>query len=449
MHFGNHSEAPRMKKNLLSPHFPFSPAKSPFFYGWVIMGVGIIGTLASIPGQTIGVGVFKEALLHHLSIEELSLSMAYMLGTIVSAALLPWAGNILDQWGARFFILVATLSLAVSLVVFSQVDRLLSLVDAPPIWLSVAVVAFCYLLLRFFGQGCLTMACRFLLGNWFNHHRGLAAGITGVFVGLGFSGSPQVLNLMVTGWGWRETALVLALLVGPGMGAIGWLFVRDNPEECGLVPDGITDEATLARMREKVPDVQKEFTRGEAVHTLAFWAFAAGVGVIALLATAVAFHIATIGRNQGISRDVAYSIFLPSAFVAVVSNFLSAWLSDRIKLRWILQLMLVGVAFALVSLTHLSTPAGRLGYIIAMGTSTGIFGVLLTVVWPRYFGRRHLGAISGLNTSIMVFSSALGPILFSLGQAWTGSYQIVMLASVAIPVTLLMISPWVENPQRA
>ena len=51
-----------MKKINNWAEFPFAPAGSPIFYGWVIVIVATIGKIASIPGQTIGVGVFTDSL---------------------------------------------------------------------------------------------------------------------------------------------------------------------------------------------------------------------------------------------------------------------------------------------------------------------------------------------------------------------------------------------------
>ena len=36
------------------------PQEFPFFYGYVVLFIGSIGILASIPGQTIGVSVFTD-----------------------------------------------------------------------------------------------------------------------------------------------------------------------------------------------------------------------------------------------------------------------------------------------------------------------------------------------------------------------------------------------------
>jgi hypothetical protein len=51
---------------LWSPNFPFAPAKSPFFYGWVIVAAGTLGVVFSIPGQTMGFTVFSDILIREL-----------------------------------------------------------------------------------------------------------------------------------------------------------------------------------------------------------------------------------------------------------------------------------------------------------------------------------------------------------------------------------------------
>jgi len=58
------------------------PAKSPVFYGYVILVVGTIGIYFSIPGQTIGVSVFTDPVKDALGLSRNQFSNAYMIGTI-------------------------------------------------------------------------------------------------------------------------------------------------------------------------------------------------------------------------------------------------------------------------------------------------------------------------------------------------------------------------------
>ncbi len=55
----------------------------------------------------------------------------------------------------------------------------------------------------------------------------------------------------------------------------------------------------------------------------------------------------------------------------------------------------------------------------------------------RNFGPLHLGEITGFCTAIMVFASAIGPALFSLGLDYFGSYAAAQWMCIAALVLLL------------
>jgi len=103
-------------------HIPFSPARCPVFYGWPVVAVGALGVLMSVPGQTMGVSVFTDSLLTALGLTRGQLSTAYMCGTIGSACLMPYAGRLYDRLGSRVMAVVASVSLAIVLVVLSRSD---------------------------------------------------------------------------------------------------------------------------------------------------------------------------------------------------------------------------------------------------------------------------------------------------------------------------------------
>ncbi len=433
---------------LSHPDKPFAPRRLPFFYGWALVGFSRVGVLASIPGQTIGVGVFTDYLLEALHLSRVQLSSAYAAGTIASSFLLPFAGVLLDRVGARRMAVYSALGLGGSLLAFAKMDRLAMAESAGSAALALAVVTVGFLLIRFFGQGCLTLVSRVIIGKWFNHRRGLATALSTTAVALCFNGSPQVLNALVASVGWREAYLVLAGIVGLGMTVIAALFYRDNPEECGLEMDGVRDPAWHEKMAARVAETQRDFTRGEALRTPAFWAFSLALSVQGLLITAISFHVASLGAEMGLSREDAYAIFLPMAYFSIATNVVCGWLSDRIRLKWLLFLEMGTVAMGMTGLMVLDTEHGYYMFISGFGVSQGLFGLFVTIVWPRYFGRAHLGAISGVNTSVMVFASALGPVFFSAIRSVTGSYFEVVAVSWAMPVALLVFGLFADNPQR-
>ncbi|MFC1761645.1 MFS transporter [Planctomycetota bacterium] len=425
---------------------PFNPQRWPFFYGWVIVAAATVGIIASVPGQTIGVGVFTDALVAALTLSRTQLTVAYMLGTIGSSFLLPLAGTLTDRWGTRAMITGSALGLGGSLLVMMQLHRLPRVIHS--VYGLVGAAAVVFLLIRFFGQGCLTMVSRIAIGKWFDRRRGLATGISNIMVSYFFNVSPFLLNAWVDSVGWRLTYLRLAGIAGLGMAVVGWVFFRNSPEACGLRMDGDNQGGAGVVKRKRIPAIAHQFTRGEALRTPAFWAYTLSTAWQALFMTAVGFHLTGMGQEQGLSREACYAVFPVIGIVSAVSALVGGWLSDRIRLRWLLQTTVLCQMLSALGLFGLSGSVGRLVFIVGYGVSVALFGLLLTTVWPRYYGRKHLGAISGLAMSTLVFASAIGPFLFSAIRDTSASYQPVFLAAAGIPLGLFALTIFARNPQR-
>jgi len=428
---------------------PFAPRNVPFFYGWLILGVGTMGTVSSIPGQTMGVSVFTDYLIEALGLSREGLAMAYMTGTITSSFILPFGGRWIDRLGARAIMVIMTIALGVSLCALGVSDRLLraatTIFGEGSAVVSAAVIGFLvFLAVRFFGQGMIAMVPRVMIGKWFHRRRGLAAGVSGVIVSAGFALSPKILDVLINHFGWRSACFVLAGALSFGMGTIALIFYRDNPEECGLTPDGIIEDEHGEQSRRKVRD----FTLAEARKNFAFWVFSLGLGTQGLIITAVTFNLVAIGEEAGIPREEVFNLFLPMPLFSVTSNLIGGWLSDKIKLNKLLLVMMAMQAVGTTALLFFDTTLGFWLTVGGYGISGGLFGCLVTVTWPRFFGIQHLGAISGLNMSIMVFSSAIGPYLFAKVEAMTGSFQGATAGCILLPVAIFVAALFAHNPQE-
>jgi MFS family permease len=96
------------------------------------------------------------------------------------------------------------------------------------------------------------------------------------------------------------------------------------------------------------------------------------------------------------------------------------------------SLAILGVCVG--ALPYLTTVMHVMAWAVAMGLGGGIVMVLFFSVWPRVFGRRHLGRIQGLAQALTVLASAIGPLLLAWCVAWTGSYAAMfqMLSAVVL-----------------
>jgi cyanate permease len=142
-----------------------------------------------------------------------------------------------------------------------------------------------------------------------------------------------------------------------------------------------------------------------------------------------------------------FALFPPAALISVAVSILGGWLCDRAQLRWFLIAMLAAMATYMTGLLFLR-PGGVVWLIIvSLGFSNGLFGILMSITWPRYYGREHLGAISGLCMTLMVVFSAVGPAFFSTILKFTGSYDIALFAVLLATGLLLAGSFHARNPQ--
>ncbi|MEM9070757.1 MAG: MFS transporter [Myxococcota bacterium] len=404
------------------------------FYGWVIVVVSTVGVVMSIPGQTMGVSVFTDSLLEATGLSRLSVSNAYLAGTLLSGLTLPWGGTLLDRWGARATGVLASIGLALTLVYLSSVDRLM---PAQPVFRIGGLVLGFYAL-RFSGQGMLTMVSRTMLGRWFRTRRGLAAGVSGVFVSFGFGAAPLLFDAWIADAGWRGAWREMAVVVAVGMGAVAYLFYRNDPEACGLEMDGggTKDEGPS--------EPEPEVTRGEAIRTLAFWAVTGALAFQALIVTGITFHVVDLGAAAGLLRDEAVAVFLPMSVVSTFVGLTGGILADRVPVRLLLLVMMGAQALGIVAATDLD---GLFWLAVAgLGVSGGLFAPISTVAFPRFFGRTHLGAIAGVEMMCLVIASSLGPSLLAFSQTALGSYNPALFGCLALPAVAAILALGFRNP---
>lgn len=423
------------------------PTRSPIFYGYVILFFGTVGIYCSIPGQTIGVSVFTDPVKDALGLSRNQFSNAYMIGTIASSLVIGRAGIWFDRYGARLVAFYAALVLAMALFLCSWSVQMSTFVkeslDSDTWLVPFLLMTFLFFLLRFAGQGVLTMASRNVIMMWFDKNRGKVNMFSSVALSFGFSSSPLWIDYLIDTSGWQGAWHYL----GFGLLATSvliWIFYKNKPEEFGLLPDGVRisseSETTPAR-------AHQQFTLKEATATRAFWMYALMLSFNSFFITGLTFHIVSIFASEGFPKEDAISIFLPASVVAVSISTVANYLSDYLRLRLYLYLMISGGIVASIGFLYLPTAAGIPLLVVGFGMMSGFFAVLNTIVWPRFYGRDHLGAITGKVMSFLILASALAPSIFSLCFSTFGSYQLLGWLGLAFLVFLVFGSLKAKNPQ--
>ncbi len=426
---------------------PFRPAAFPFYYGWVVLVVSTIGLVMSAPGQTIGVAVFTEPLLEATGLSRSAFSNAYLVGTLASGLMLPWAGSVIDRVGVRAGVVWASIGLGTVVAYLSQVDRIAARIASLGVSETITgygMLTLGFVGLRFCGQGVLTLVCRTMLGRWFDRHRGLVSSIASPFASFAFAGSPVVLAAWVSESGWRGAWLEIAVVLGLGMPVLGWLFFRESPEDCGLKIDGGPGPAKPAAVTAG-DRARPDFTRVQALRTAAFWLVTLGVSSHAMVGTGIAFHIVDLGTEVGLSTADALGIFLPVTLISVPTGIVLGLAVDKFPMRFLIMGMMLGQVMMFGLAPHLGHPILYWLCIAGWGLSGGFYGPLTVAALPNLFGRTYLGAISGVMMMVIVIASALGPALLAAANASFGAYGPALHGFALLPLGLCAIAPFARD----
>ncbi len=403
---------------LSGTHLIVAPQRG--FYGWRMVVFASIALALTGPGQTAGISVFVDPLISELDITRTQLTTAYMIGTLGGALALPWIGRGMDVYGVRRAMVLIGL-------VFGGVLLALSLVSG----LGGLTVGF--VLLRMSGQGALALAATTVVASWFWRRRGLALGIVGAAGALGITLTPLAANALIDAVGWRQAWVVEGLVVLAVIVPMALFAIRNRPSDVGQHPDGEPSLHSEARESEGA-------TVAQARRTLLFWVILAAVSLNAGLATAVGFHQISILTERGLSPAAAAANFIPQAIATLAAMFLVGALSDRVRARWLVAASMLTLAGGLAWGAFVTPGASAIGFAALIGVSAGATRVVETTEIPRHFGLVHLGSIRGWITSAAVAASALGPVAYSLGQAATGSFSAILLASATLPVIVMAVA---------
>jgi MFS family permease len=406
----------------------------PFFYGWVIVIAGTLGIVMMGASQTFTFGLFIDALERDLAVSRANISLLYGVATLGASALLPLVGRLIDRYGARRVMLLAVSGFGLACLAMARVQGIMTLL-------------FGLLALRFMGFGAMNLTSSTLIAQWFVRRRGFVMGLAGQSLAISLLIYPPLGEWLITQLGWRNAWVAFGVLSVAVMAPASWFFYRNRPEQYGLEPDG-NGAAASATAPTRTLVSEEDWTLAEARRTAAFWLFAAALATTAMVTAGLVFHQTSIFERQGLGRDAAVRVFQIVAFASVVGNFTIGQLLDHYSARYILSGVLATLSATILLVQVMHTPLHGLLYGMLMGICSGSFRVIDSVIWAKYFGRRHLGAIRGVTTFGTIGGTALGAYPLGLSVDHFGSYSPALNGLLVIAVVIGIIAPFVPRPQK-
>ena len=84
---------------------------------------------------------------------------------------------------------------------------------------------------------------------------------------------------------------------------------------------------------------------------------------------------------------------------------------DRFGAIKLIFLVAIPMGFGLIVLALSKSMAGAAIFFILTGITVGFFSTVSAPFWAEMYGTKHLASIKSLGTAVMVFSTAVSPIV--------------------------------------
>jgi MFS family permease len=395
---------------------------APFFYGWYIVGVGILVNIAGTFAFSSTLSIFLKPITEELGVSRGAFSLIRTFEIGVAALIVPLLGPWIDRHGGRGVIVLGALMEGAGLLLSGLVQNF---------WQFVLVR--CSLVIA--GEALLgSLVINVTIAQWFVRKRGRAMGIANLGTGVAKLLIPLCAASLFVLVGWRSTWAIFGIITPLLVVAPALIFMHRRPEDMGLFPDGepplqapekspVTNPGRSSAQGHSLPG-EISWSRLQVVRLPTFWLLIVTFGIANVGIAGLNLHIFSYVTDIGYSPLIAASFMSTIALTQLGSTLLWGMLADRFDVSRVscVQFLIqgVGLVVALASADIVLVYAGFFLY------GTGLAGsfVLREVIWANFFGRVSLGRVRGLSLFFSHIFAASGAPFFGFLYDRTGSYNL-------------------------
>jgi MFS family permease len=387
------------------------------FYGWVIVGAGIVVTCIGF-GTALSLGVFLQPMSVATGWSRASISAAAMVDFLcMGVASLFW-GALSDRIGTRLVVMSGGALLGLGLVLASRVTTIEQFL------LTYALVGA--------AAGSFYAPLTATVTRWFTQHRSLAVALVSAGIGLGSTTIAPLARWLISAYDWRTALFVLGIIAWVLILAAGML-VRKPPAAVR------TAGAVGAR-------AEREFTVAQALATPQFAAIGLTHFACCVAHSGPIFHMVTDAIDCGVTPMAAATVISVAGLSSVGGRVLCGLLADRFgaKETLIAGLMVQAAAISLYLFVRDISAFYALGVMFGLAYG-GIMPLYATLV-REYFGAKIMGTVFGAVAMLSTIGMAVGPWAGGWIYDNLGGYFWLYIASCAIGLGAVAIAATFRPP---
>ena len=383
------------------------------YYGWIVVAamIAIGGMTMIITGPTFS--LFIDPMQEDLGFSTALFGWANTARILTAAASGLFIGKLLDRHGPRILLAIAgsvTALVAISLGFFH-----------PAWWLIGAFIAMGLVAM----QGPASFYTSPSVAKWFVRDRAKALGILSIAAPAGLVLGFPAIEWVIGKYGWQAGWVVMGLSSIVVIIPVSLIFLRRQPEDIGLLPDGdipSKDEATGDALVSRAT-TEHQWTRAEAIRTREFWQLSTVFSLFVLATNSMLIfrvvHFVSHGVDPSLIAWGAGSAQLGAILGAVTMGRQVAFAGlERLSA---LTILIMAVCFVLT--VSIATPLMMFVAMYTWSWANNMMGALQGTLFASYFGRRHAGAIRSVSlTANMLFAAVAAPLAGRVNDV-TGSFN--------------------------
>ena len=381
--------------------------RPPLFYGWYIVATCFFVGFLTV-GARNAFGVFVIPMEEEFGWGRDTISLAAATGFLVNGVTQPFLGHIFDKFGARKVILLGLVVIGLTTASLSLTYNFLFLAFMFGFVLSTAL-----------SSASITNTLA-LVSRWFRRKRATAMSITAAGTQAGGMLLVPFAAYLVEATHWRVTWAALGLITLLLAAPLAYMFIRNNPADKGLRPDGDPEPARDAQGAERAPERSRGLYEvdqwNRAFFTPPMWQLSASYVVCGITTGIISVHFVPLAQDRGMSPVMAATIFGMMMGLNTLGSFMAGFLSDRFRRKNVLAAVYFTRGVAYVLLLAVPAALGMWGVeslrvfgqdITSGGMGLWAFALVAGFSWlarvpltssltADAYGLRALGTISGV-----------------------------------------------------
>lgn len=408
--------------------------KTKIFYGWWILVALLPACIVHAGAPFYAFGIFYKPFALEFGWTRSEIALAITIFMLTMGFTSPLIGKLTERFSPKKIILSGAILGGICFILVSRVTTLWEL------YLLYFIIGWAY-------SACGAIPVSTVVAKWFTDKRGLAIGIAVAGISLGGFIIAPTAAFFMSAFGWRATYVFLGvasfLLVIPSV----VIFVRNTPQEMGLLPyveekNTVSTAAPEQRPNEPPAERGENWTLGGAMRTKTFWLVCISISMIYFGIGSVLQHQINFLNDMGISLTAAAVALGLTGAVGALGKVAFGFICDRFAAKYVAACCFTLQALGILLILFAQSMTMIWVFVLVFGFSMGGQYALQPLLTIYFFGLRSFATIYGLVYMSGGIGAALGPLLTALIYDTSGNYNyaFAICAAAALMASFIILS---------